>query len=127
MHSLLILLLSTSIAIQALSTSIPSLPPWSSYRYLQGLGMAAYPYSQEQETPPTQPVRDLRISMDTLTRILKDAQRTDGSQQSIKIQERPKINIEAKVDQPNVRAIPFLNASRNKAFYEPGKSLWNLL
>ena len=53
--------------------------------------------------------------MDTLTQILKAAQRTDGIQQHFEMQERPNIKIEAKIDQPNLREQPSASSMHPEA------------
>ena len=72
MLTLALMLSDYCIAINTLQ--IPLLPPWSSYQYLDGLGLMRYPGNQEQDIGQQPSVRDVKISMDTLTRLLKVAQ-----------------------------------------------------
>ena len=72
MLTLALLLPTYCLAISTLQ--IPLLPPWSSYHYLDGLGLVKYPGNQEQDIGQQPQVQDVKISMDTLTRLLKAAQ-----------------------------------------------------
>jgi hypothetical protein len=71
MLTLALILSAYCLAINTLQ--IPLLPPWSSYQYLDGLGMVRYLGNQDQDIGKQPQVQNVKISIDTLSRLLKVA------------------------------------------------------